>query len=488
MRLETRASALLLAACLAAGLAGCERPEADPFAEPPARALTPAEVERVYAALESGDTALAPALDELVERGDHRFVAVLIEALRASQIGLLGGRHYEAKVVALERLAKQPLGADWLAWVRWYQGTSLRAPPGFDDFRGRLLAKADPGLAAFFAEGTPRRVRSEEILWSGALPEPGGPTTPERRSAARAGLEDGEPVVGIVLGGEARAYPLRWLDRHEVANDRLGGRDIVVVWCGFCASATAFAAAADGASPRHFGSSGLVQRSVRLMADRETGTLWNELTGAPVLGAGAAPAGAPLAPIPAQLTRWGAWRERNPETTALALGDAGGDPHTPGPYDRYHASDETVFPVALERGELGAKRQVYGLEAGGRAKAWTLEALLAEGVVNDTLGDTPLLLVATRGRVEIEGVHPERGRVRFSPGSEVRAYARGAASFRPGGDPDALLDDEGRVWRATDAELLGPDGARGQRLPGSVVYWFAWQAFHPQTELYPAPR
>jgi len=487
MRTAIRASGpfvLLLAACLA----GCERREADPFAEPPPRALAPAEAQRVYAALESGDAELAAILGDVVERGDHRFVAVLIEALRASQIGLLEGRHYEAKVVALERLTGQSLGADWIAWVRWYQGTSLRAEPGFDDFRSRLLAKADPALAAFFDGDAPRRVRSEEILWSGSLPEPGGPAAPPVRSAAEAGLEDGEPVVGVALGGETRAYPLRWLDRHEVANDRLGGRDIAVVWCGFCASAAAFAAADAGGGARHFGSTGLVQRSVRLMADRETGTLWNELTGAPVLGASAAPPAAALAPLPALLTTWRAWRERNPETTALALGDAGGDPHTPGPYDRYHASAETIFPVALEREELAAKDPVYGLEAGGRARAWPLAVLLREGVLNDAAGDTPLVLVATRGAVEIEGTHPERGSVRFSPGSEVRAYARGDASFRPGGDPDTLLDDAGRAWRATDAELIGPDGARGRRLPGSVAYWFAWQAFHPDSELYPAPR
>jgi hypothetical protein len=484
MRVAIRAGALALAVSLSA----CDPPEADPFAEPPARALEPAEAERVYAALEGGDGALGAALDDVVARGDHRFVAVLIEALRASQIGLLDGRHYEVKVVALERLSGQPLGADWIAWVRWYQGTSLRAPPGFDAFRSRILARADPALAAYFANELPRRVRSEEILWSGALPEPGGPRTPELRGAAQAGLEDGEPVVGVVVGGEARAYPLRWLDRHEVANDRLGGRDVAVVWCGFCASAAAFAAGRDGAPARRFGSSGLVQRSVRLMADRESGTLWNELTGAPVLGPGAGPEGASLAPIPALLTHWAAWRARNPTTTVLALADAGGDPHSPGPYDRYHASDETVFPVALERDELAAKRQVYGLEAGGRAKAWPLEALLEERVLNDSLGDSPLVLVATRGRIEIEGIHPERGRVRFSPGSEVRAYARGDVSFRPGAEPDALIDQDGRAWRAGDAELVGPDGARGRRLPGSVAYWFAWQAFHADTELYPAPR
>ena len=481
----SRALAFLLLAFLAQ-LGGCDRHEEarDPFATPPARALAPEEALRVYAALESGGDALGPALEEVVARGDHRFVGVLIEALRASQIGLLDGRHYNAKVVALERLSGQRFGADWFAWVRWYQGTSLAPPPGFEDFKGRLLGRAAPDLATFFAEGAPRLVRSEEILWSGAPPERSDfASGPGHEAAESASLHPGELVVGVVLGGEARAYPLRWLDWHEVANDRLGGRAIAVAWCGFCASAMAFSAEdAPGGEARTFGASGLVQRGVRLMYDRETRTLWNELTGLPARGAGATP-GARLAPLPSLLTTWGAWRERNPETTVLALGTAERSGDRVSPYARYHTSAETVFPVALARQELAAKVQVYGLEGGLHAKAWPLDALVAERVVNDEVGGYDVVLVATRGRIELEATHPERGRIRFSPGAEVRAYARPVAAFRPGDAPDVLLDPEGHSWRAGDAELLGPAGARAPRLPGTVAYWFAWQAFHPGGEI-----
>lgn len=465
-------------------LAGCDRQEpADSFAKAPERALAPAEALAVYAALESGSDTLEPALADLVARGDHRFVAVLIEALRASQIGLLDGRHYNAKVVALERLSGQRFGADWFAWVSWYQGTSLEPPPGFEAYKGRLLGRADPELASFFAEGALSRERSEEILWSGTSVERSEPAPgPAREPAAGSSLGPSEAVVGVVLGGEARAYPLRWLDWHEVVNDRLGGRAVAVAWCGFCASAKAFAAEDGPGGARSFAASGLLQRGVRLMYDRETRTLWNELTGLPALGPGATP-GARLTPLPALLTTWGAWRERNPETTVLALGSDARSLAGASPYARYHASDETVFPVALSREELRAKAQVYGLEAGLHASAWPLDALLAARVVNDEVGGHDVVLVATRGRIELEASHPERGRVRFSPGAEVRAYARPVASFRPGAGPDELLDPENRPWRATDSELLGPAGARAPRLPGTVAYWFAWQAFHPESKI-----
>lgn len=49
-------------------------------------------------------------------------------------------------------------------------------------------------------------------------------------SAAGAQMRADEPVLGIVLGGAARAYSLWQLDRHEIVNDRLAGRPITATW------------------------------------------------------------------------------------------------------------------------------------------------------------------------------------------------------------------------------------------------------------------
>jgi hypothetical protein len=473
-----RALAVLLAL---APLAGCEEPAApDPFANPPARALAPAEVDAVYAAIETGSDALAGQLDDVVARADHRFVAVLIEALRASQIGILDGRSYNAKVVALERLSGQRLGADWLAWASWYPTTSLRAPPGFAAYKGRLLARADPAIGAFFAASSGGG-RSEEIVWSGALPLPLPSRAAMHQPGTEAGLDGAEPIVGVALGGEARAYPLRWLDWHEVANDELGGRAVAVVWCGFCASPRAFDAGAAGPGARRFAASGLVERSVRLLYDGETRTLWNELTGAASLGPQAEGMHR-LEPLPAVLTTWRAWRERNPESTVLALDAADRAVERGAPYARYHASDETIFPVALARKELAPKALVYGLEADFRAKAWPHAALLEARVTNADVADQPVVLVATRGRIELEATDGERT-ITFSPGAEIRAYARGTDTFRAGATPDELLDAAGTAWRATDTGLVSPTGTTHRRLSGTSAYWFAWQAFHPESEV-----
>ncbi len=48
--------------------------------------------------------------------------------------------------------------------------------------------------------------------------------------ADRAGLPDSAWILGVALGGEARAYSLNLLNGHEVVNDSVGGRPIAAVW------------------------------------------------------------------------------------------------------------------------------------------------------------------------------------------------------------------------------------------------------------------
>lgn len=39
-----------------------------------------------------------------------------------------------------------------------------------------------------------------------------------------------EAIIGVSVNGDARAYPIRRLISHEVVNDRVGGKDLAVVY------------------------------------------------------------------------------------------------------------------------------------------------------------------------------------------------------------------------------------------------------------------
>jgi hypothetical protein len=471
-----RRPALLLLAALAFG---CAEERSVPRPPP----LADAELPALYAALTDGDTAAEEAaIAKIAAARDERFVAVLLELLRAGQMGIGGRSGYNQRLIALERLTGKSLGGDWFGWAEWYASTDLAPPPGFASWKGSLWSRIDPHFEALLRDDLPARVRVEEIDWAGvrfdgvpALDQPA-----HVAADAASWLDPAEPVVGVAVGGAARAYPLRILDWHELVNDTLGGVPLAVSHCALSGSAIVYDARSGGES-RSFVSSGLLLRSNKLLLDRGTETLWSQLTGRPVLGPLAAD-GAALAPLPAVVTNFGAWQRRHPETTVLSLETGHERPYIPGmPYGAYYESPQKMFPARETRRELPTKERVFALAEGEVARAWPLRKLVGERVTNDALGELGVVLVALEGRLEVAGRSREGRQVAYEAGGAVRAYRRGEREFSPGPDDATLRDAGGAVWRIEEDALRGPDGASAARLPGTLAYWFAWQAFHPDT-------
>jgi hypothetical protein len=48
--------------------------------------------------------------------------------------------------------------------------------------------------------------------------------------AGKADISDDAWILGVVVDGEARAYSLNLLNRHEIVNDVVGGRPLAAVW------------------------------------------------------------------------------------------------------------------------------------------------------------------------------------------------------------------------------------------------------------------
>ncbi|MCP5055897.1 MAG: DUF3179 domain-containing protein [bacterium] len=456
--------------------------------EPPAPQVADGREAELLEALVSEEEAVQEAaLAEIEAAGDTRFVAPLIELMRISQLGIAGRVAYNQRVISLERLSGKELGGDWFGWAEWYGSTDLTELPGFASWKGRLLSPLEPRYAEILTDDAPTTIRVAEIDWGGVRID-GIPPLEHPKHVSVAGAEhmkDGEPVFGVAAGGASRAYPLRILDWHELANDTLGGIPISLAYCTLCGSGIAYDGRVPGMKePLRFGTSGLLHRSNKLMYDRQTTTLWNQLTGRPVFGELAGRQGLELALLPAVVITWGEWKLRNPDTTVLTL-DTGFDrPYQPGePYGGYFASRDKLFPVFLNRDELATKDRVFGLVHDGQAKAWKLADLVEAQVTNGEIAGQRIVLVAISGRIEVEGFDDRAGPVRYDAGGAVRVYATTEAGFRLGPDNESLLDGEGQRWQITEEALIGPGGANAPRRPGTLAYWFAWQAFHPETAL-----
>ena len=124
-------------------------------------------------------------------------------------------------------------------------------------------------------------------------------------------LTDDELVFGVEIDGDARAYPLRILDWHEMLNDVVGGVPVTLAYCTLCGSGILYDTRVPGrAEPFVFGSSGFVYRSNKLMYDQATHSLWNQFTGRPVVGP-LTGSGIELKVLPVTLASWRDWLARS---------------------------------------------------------------------------------------------------------------------------------------------------------------------------------
>lgn len=453
----------------------------------------------MYTISHGGGQRANATIDEIVQRGDKRFVPVLIEMLAANEtrpivIGAGAHRH----IFALRKLVDDPALNTQITeslarqWQDWYATADIAPPDGFTAWKGKLLGRVDPRFEQFFQNEFPSRIRVADIRHDrvrvDSIPSLDHPAMVPADKADY--LEPGEPVFGIELGGDARAYPQRILDWHQMMNDDIGGVPVTLSYCTLCGAGIAYDGRASDGKTYSFGTSGLLYHSNKLMYDHQTRTLWNQFTGRPVLGALAA-SNTDLKPLPVVVTKWESWRKAHPETTVLDLNTGYERRYKLGAaYGDYFASNRVMYSVGPKNNILPAKSLIFGIHLDDSSKAFPVERVAAERIVNDAVGRTPVVLVAPEGTITVSGIVLRNGGLNsrqfsYNAGGTVRAYERTDRTFHAGPDATSLTDADGQLWKTTEEALIGPQGQSLQRVNGFQSYWFAWSVFNPDTVVYP---
>lgn len=239
-------------------------------------------------------------------------------------------------------------------------------------------------------------------------------------------------VLGVLHNGIAKAYPIAILNWHEIVNDRFGGRPVVVTYCPLCGSGVVYRSEIDGRG-LDFGVSGLLYNSDVLLYDRQTGSLWSQLHHRAITGP---MKGRVLTPLAASHSRWQDWLSRHPDTLVLSRDTGSQRDYSRNPYGDYDDSAQLYFPVEFMSQAYHPKERVIGVELNGVARAYPFSELAR---------------------------HAEQGElIDKLAGAEIRIVY------------DAV---------ARDARVFSGDG---QPLPVVNLFWFAWYAFHPATEIYKA--
>ncbi len=315
----------------------------------------------------------------------------------------------------------------------------MPAYPGYLAHKRRIFTNYIPGWEEIFIEGD---IAWHLVDWGGVNIDARAYDTtkegcncipaadnPDVSTAAEATwLNHDDIVFGIVVNGDARAYPRRIMEVREMVNDSLGGRDLGIPYCTLCGAAQAYFTDRMPAGVKRpvLRTSGLLIRSNKVMYDIETHSVFDTFLGKAVTG--------PLADIGLQLeqttvitTDWGTWQETYPDTTVLVEDLALGRDFN---FRENRDANGPIFPV----GDVDPRLTVH------------------EDVI---------------GTINAKGIP-----VAFPRATAVAALTAGQ---------DVVFGD---VRLELSAGGVRAVGSEGEDLISHQAFWFAWSQFYSETLLW----
>jgi len=245
-------------------------------------------------------------------------------------------------------------------------------------------------------------------------------------------LKDNDRILGLQVDGEVRAYPIKILNYHEIVNDTVAGQAVVISYCPLCGSGIAFKTELKHQDTT-FGVSGLLYNSDMLLYDRATESLWSQIMGTAISGE---LKGHKLTMLVLENTTWKKWQNQFPATEVLSTRTGFSRDYSRHPYGDYDINSALYFPVSNTNSRYHPKERVVGLVQGDRSKVWPISELAKQkrAIIEDDFAGQSLTI-----------------------------------------DYDA------------DSQSAVIYSAEHKQIPSVTLFWFAWVAFHPDTEVYNSP-
>ena len=268
-------------------------------------------------------------------------------------------------------------------------------------------------------------------IMSGGPPMDGIPSIDDPKfvtvEAADEWIQDNELVLGIIYKNVTRVYPLQILVWHEIVNDEIAGDPILITYCPLCGSGIAYERTLNGEEVE-FGTSGKLYNSNLVMYDRKTNSYWSQIDGLAIVGEFT---GTELTPISIDTVVWREWKVAHPDSEVLSQDTGFRRAYGKDPYGNYYENSFVLFPVENEDDSVHPKTVVFGIEVNGVYKAYKEDDLISNNEIEDTVNGV---------RIKLE------------------------------------RDDAGVI------KIHNLD--TGEEIVKERDFWFAWYAFHPETELY----
>lgn len=301
-----------------------------------------------------------------------------------------------------------------------------------------------------------------------------------------------EPVISVTIDGRSKAYPLNMLTMHEISNDSLSGVPILPTFCPLCNSSVVYDRRLSYEGKNYlldFEVSGMLRNSDMVMADKQTETWWQQLTGSGIVGK---LSGVELTVIPSLVISVKDFFERYPNGEILSPKTNTKSENNYGfnPYENYDSETnkpyEQFFNTSKLDARLPAMERIIDLEGSNGYRVYPFSIIAKEGVINDTYDGKHIVIfyknetVSVLDKKEISKSKSVGSATMFSSTLEgnVLTFEKTKDGFFMDSETKSYWDITGRC---TKGILMGK-----KLYPETYSnhFAFAWLSFHPDSEIY----
>ncbi|HEY6503210.1 MAG TPA: DUF3179 domain-containing (seleno)protein [Chitinophagaceae bacterium] len=260
-------------------------------------------------------------------------------------------------------------------------------------------------------------------------------------------------VIGVINNGEAKAYPIQFLGYHHQVQDSVGGKPMIITYCTVCRTGRVFEPVVNG-QPEKFRLVGMDHFNA-MFEDATTKSWWRQVNGEAITGP---LKGQQLPEVFSMQTSLANWLRMNPSSYIMQA-----DPAFLQSYDstmKFETGESRSRLTGTDSLSWKNKSWVIGVKTGTERKAYDWNRLYSEGIIQDTIGSTPLLLVLSTDKKSFFAFERPGGDARFSLANDTIFYNE--RRFR--------IDGKG----IDTSYSLKP-------LPAYQEFWHSWRTFNPAT-------
>jgi hypothetical protein len=288
------------------------------------------------------------------------------------------------------------------------------------------------------------------------------PTAITFKDSANNKVDGKKLVVGVVINGEAKAYPIQVIGYHHQVRDSIGKEPVMVTYCTVCRTGRVFSPVVNG-KLEDFRLVGMDHFNA-MFEDASSKSWWRQATGVAIAGK---MKGQALKELPSQQTSLSAWLRKYPRSLIL-------QPDTV--FNKQYASlqhfDDGTTKDELEKRDSASwafKSWVIGVDYGGASKAYDWNQLVENRILHDSFPGLPLVITIEKDTASFHVLQ--------------RSSAQGESLHFVLNNTEGMTDiNTGSLWSLDGSCVSGP--LQGQKLPvvqASQEFWHSWRTFHPNT-------